>query len=274
MRMDAANGGALMKLISGVILCLVLAAAGTAEAGLYTLADLNSTATYDTSLGMTGWTVDGVSQLYLQSFYYSIGGGDVENLADLPLTFSRSADVNPNPGDEVLSLRYAGGGLQADLGYTLAGSGDGSRQSDIGETISVQNVSGQTMVFHFYQYVDLDLGGTDDNDTVSILNQRFAFQSDPVSTNSETIVVGAPSHYQAGNFIDVLNSVEGGTLTDDAGAYTGDAAWAFQWDVTLAPGGQFGVNIDKAISPMPSAPEPATLLLVALGGLAMLRRRA
>ena len=252
---------------------LILAVAGTAGAVSYTLSDLNSTATLDTSTGMTSWTVDNQSQLFVQAFYFGIGNGAVANLGSLPLTYSNAFDTNDNPGLDFLSEKYDGNGLEATIAYSLAGGATGSLQSDMGEQITVKNTSEAAISLHFYEYVDLDLGGTPNDDTVNIVNGRVADQSDPFFTMAEVVVTPPPSLYQAGNNVDVLDSVLGGTLTDNPGSYTGNAAWAFEWDVTLNPGAALLISKDKEIGPVP---EPMTMLgvLSGIGGVgAYIRKR-
>jgi hypothetical protein len=265
-----------MRTLAYLALCgLILAVAGTAGAVSYTLEDLNSSATIDTSTGMTSWVVDNQSQLFAQNFYFRIGDSPtagVTNLAALPLTFSRAADVNINPGNEVLAVQYDGAGLDAKLGYTLTGFGPGSFKSDIGETITITNTSDRQISLHFYQYVDLDLGGTFADDTAYIVDGRIAEQSDPFWTVSETVVTPPPSRYQ----VDYYNGLEppfSGDLNDNAGPITGDATWIFQWDATLGTGQSLAISKDKMISPVP---EPVTMLglFASIGGVgAYIRKR-
>lgn len=258
-----------MRTLGYVALCgLLLVVAGTAGATtVYTLTDQNSSATVNPYSGMTSWTVDGQSQLCAQNFYYSVNSAAVANLASLPLTVA-----NPATASE-LQLTYAGSGLNAFVRYDLSGSAVGSRQSDIGEFLRITNTSGQAVNLRFYQYVNLDLGGTPSDDTVSITNGRVADQADTTFTSSETVVTPAPSLYQAGNAATVLTSVLGGTLNNAAGPYFGDAAWAFEWNVTLQAGQALTISKDKAINPVP---EPLTVmgLLASLSGVgAYIRNR-
>jgi hypothetical protein len=259
-----------MKTLAYLAVCgLILVVAGTAGAVSLTLVDVNSTAAYDTSTGMTSWVVDNVSQLWEQQFYYSIGTGAVANIASLPLINVKTTDANFMPGDDTLAARYLGSELGVRLNFTLQGGTLG--HSDLSEQILLTNVSGAPMSLHFFEYVDLDLNGTTGNDTVSIANGRVADQVDPLAIASETVVTGIPSRYQAGYYADVKNAVLAGNLSNNAGAYTGDAAWAFQWDVTLASGGQLQISKDKNLAPV-AVPEPLTVtmlgLIAGVGGVA------
>jgi hypothetical protein len=68
----------------------------------------------------------------------------------------------------------------------------------------------------------------------------------------------------------VVNAILGGTLTDSQSTFTNtDLGFAFQWNVSVAPGTSWQMSKDKLLA----VPEPASLL--ALGGLTLIviRRR-
>ena len=68
--------------VFAVVALSVMFGVSAAMATPITLSDLNSTATFDFPVGGSGlsdWTVDDVSQLYEQSFWYRIGETDPES---------------------------------------------------------------------------------------------------------------------------------------------------------------------------------------------------
>jgi hypothetical protein len=93
-------------------------------------------------------------------------------------------------------------------------------------------------------------------------------------TVSETVDVPRPSHYEAGIYSATLTSLndEGPTTLSDADGSSiigpDDLTWAFQWDFTLAKGGTYLFSKNKHV-----VPEPATMALLALGGLVLLKRK-
>jgi hypothetical protein len=165
--------------------------------------------------------------------------------------------------------------------YLLNGGLPGSGASAIGETITINNLTGNTLDFHFFQYSDFNLNGTP-NDTLAVLDRslsglyRGAFQGDGISF-TETIDAGvSPSanHGMVANYPVILGSLNDGnptTLPDiDGPIGPGDLTFAFQWDLTIGPNGSAIISKTKSLQ----VPEPSAAALVAVGlGAWVLRRR-
>jgi len=230
-------------------------------------------------MGMYAWEVDGTDHMHQQWFWYRVGdaGGEAPldplDMVGVPLT----ADLNGDGVDDAVDVAYRVAGLDISLRFVLAGGAPGSETSTIVETIVITNTTPDTLDVHFFQYADFDLGGNHESDSVEILGdpKNTAYQWEESLYVAETIVTGAPDHYEAGAVNDILNSIldrlEDGDptdLEDIAGPIENtDAAWAFQWDKTLGPGDSLVISKDKLIMP-----EPATVVLM-FGGVAMVLAR-
>jgi hypothetical protein len=260
------------------IALLALAALAPAHAGIYTISDGNSTASVDTSSqsGMFNWTVDGISSLFQQWFWYRVGPTSGESSIDtLTEITAGTSNGNLDPAHERLNVLYAGAGFTIGVDFLMAGGSPGSGVADIAEIIRIQNTSNQALDFHFFQYVDFDLGGTASGDTGERVNANTMLQYEGSASVSETVAVPTPSHYEVATYPTILLSLTDGsptTLADAAGPVSGDVSWAFQWDFTLVPGGTYIISKDKHLI----VPEPSTCVLMMLSGLglvALLRKR-
>jgi hypothetical protein len=257
-----------------------------------TLTDLNSTASYsaNTQVGsnaiQVSWVVDGVSQLFEQNFYIDLTGTTNNvptNLANVAPTQFIASNTNFNPGNDKLVVKWAdigGSGITVQVDFGLTGFPAGTMLSDIAETISITNSSDSAQAIRFFQYVDFDLDGTGAGDTASSSTSpvKSVLQTGEGSSVSETVVTPGPSLYQVGDTtIDTAVIEVGKDLSTEPTTQSsfgpGDAAWAFQWNKTIASGGAFAISKDKNIR----VPEPATLGLLGVGlvwlGFAARRRR-
>lgn len=256
--------------------------AGSAMAQTYTLEDFNSATTFNVGGGsQISWTVDGVNQLFNQRFFYRAGTmGDEVPVDSLPLTGQQVSDTNgfDDTRNDALSLRYTdtANTLEFRTTFTLRGGSPGSGTADLAETIRISNTGSSSVSLSFFQYVDFDLGGTAGGDfgQINLGPTISATQNDGAGSSiSETVVTPSPNGYQIGAWPSI-GSLFGNGVIDNLSNFAGpigptDVTWAFQWNITLAPGTSYIISKDKLIF----IPTPGAAALLGLGGLIATRRR-
>ncbi len=260
---------------------VVLAACGSAEAHTRHLNDNNAQVTIgvDDNFGMGQWIVDGVSQMNQQQFWYRNGNSGGEK----PISALNLLNED-QPAANLLNVLYGNSAFTIEINYTLTGGANGSGYATIGEQIKITNLSANPLDFHFFQYVDFDLGGSDAGDTL-YLNQNLQGLFDAVYQNKgsfyfadEIISPGADrgqvNEQSAGLvLLHSLNNNSPTTLNNYVGPVTGDAAWAIQWDPVIPVGGYFQIAISKSAYLVP-IPEPSALAIISLGGMLLAMRRS
>jgi hypothetical protein len=263
-----------MKTIQSIrVLALYLAAGVFAsqesQAWTYTLTNNNSSVTIkaDGNYGMSDWTVDCVPQLYRQWFWYrkgDTGGEKTINYLDL-------VSAQQSGPSTLTTLYKKGGQFTIEVSYTLLGGAEGSGSSTIGEQIKITNLSSSELDFHFFQYVDFDLGGSNLGDTVQ-LGQNIsglydsAYQNKGTSYFADEIVSPGAQYGEAGLYPTIFNKLNDGsptTLNGNSGPVTGDATWAFQWDAAIPVGGSFSIALNKSVY-VTAIPEPSAVALVSM----------
>lgn len=264
-----------------VKLCVLLLVSGWAvvavEAAPMVIEDKNSTVWIDPDSpdGMSSWAVDGTDHLFQQWFWYRLEGmGQEQALNNLGFLGAQTSDTNflVDPRHDTLTAYYGDlQGFYVAARSSVQGGLPGSGASDIAEQIAFHNLTSETVKLWFFQYVDFNLNGTPDNDTVHIQGGNTAIQTDAVATVSETVVVSMPVRLETNFYDNTLQSLNDGAVTvlsDNAGPLTGDVTWAFEWYIDVPAGGSLHISKDKNL-----IPEPGTMALLGLGGLAMIRRR-
>ena len=232
----------------GLAALLVLSGTPYLSATTVTLNDGNSSAqiTLDASAGQFDWTVDSASQLFQQWFWYRVGDtGPEAGIDTLGLDIHKLIDRGP-AGDEKVIARYgfgnAGTDLAIELTFVLTGGTAGSGASDILETIELFNKSDSApLSVDFFEYVDLNLGGTPVDMTVQIVGGNTAVQTDTNLLVSETSDVPLPDRWEAGVYPNTLNKLTDGDADDlnmNAGPLVlANLTWAFQWELLIPAAG-------------------------------------
>src|SRR6478736_1553390 len=247
-----------------------------ASASDYVLRNGNATATFNprSEYGMSGFGVDGENQLWRQTFFYGLGHGAEANLSTL---HSHSSLLSPN----TLKTTYSSSLFKIEVNYVLTGGAWGSGAASVGEKIKITNLTSSALDFHFFQYVDFDLGGNGYIDSANLVQDNQGRFTGAIQQNSgyyfanEFVSPGA-NHAEVGLDQSILNKLNDDcatTLGGNVNPTSGDAVWAFQWDLTLAANDSFSIDINKGLY---LAPEPSslTMLLVGAAALAIRRRKS
>ena len=248
---------------------------------LVTMTSGNSSVGVDlgTSAGMSSYSVRGVNQLAQQWFWMGVNGAGQQPINQLGnLGYTSGFD---GLGGAWLSASYTAPNFVVRIDYSLNGGTPNDYTSDLKETIQVENTSGSPLSIRFFQFSNFDLDGSKPGDSIQIYSTLLggltkyykATQTKGLNQLSETTDAPAADAAKAGDATALLGLLNGGLLSlDNVLSYSGDAAWAFQWDRTLQAGETVDIFKDKRLSVAP-IPEPASFGLLSLGLLGFILRR-
>ena len=261
--------------VAAVLVALMCLAATQAHGGVFTLVDGNTSAGFNTNsqTGQFSWVVNGVNRLQQQWSWYRIGGSGPEaSLDTLTITNEGTADVDFDGDPDTLLVKLSGTGFDLELSYLLLGSAGTNGVSDIAEQLTITNTSATPLDFHFFQFTDFDLTGSD---TAEALGGNTFRQTGGLAV-AETVFTPTPSHFETGTRQSLINSLNDGLATTWSGATPagpGNVAWATQWDAQINPGDSYLIGKATAFAVVP---EPSTLsvsVLALLGYLTLSRPR-
>src|SRR5208282_3559760 len=125
------------------------------EATIYTLSSSPSVVSFDTGSGLTSWQVSGgVSQLNLQSLYYSVANG--------PVSLLTSPSVVTHGAASLTATYTVSGTISVADSITLNGD-------TLGEQIKFTNLSGTANTLSLFQYSDFVLGNAPGSQIVNMI---------------------------------------------------------------------------------------------------------
>lgn len=246
----------------------------------YTISARNTSLQIDlggSTPGLSDWTIGGVNQLEQQWFYYSLGSGAVNSIDTIAPWSTPTLTGTYNPALMVvtatnLSETYANSALSVTTGFSLESQPVGSGQATLQTQVTLENVSGTSQTFHFYQYSHFGLGGASGGQTVQF-----------TETNTPYEVVQSGT---GGPLVGTITSVTGGVndLVGEAAAIydgsqlgleNGNPAPSFNdTELSAGPGNvNFGYEITATlandssitISEIQLVPEPSSLALIGSG---------
>jgi hypothetical protein len=251
----------------------------------YVLNSGNSTLYIDPTRQDTGydWIVDNVHHMKELSNWYRVGSSgpehSVHTLTVQPGIVSASNNTVTVPYSDSLG-RFA-----LEIDYSVFGGPPGSGTSAFDEEVRITNLSQATpLAFHFFEYVDLDLHESPNDDTVLLTSPNTLQQYDALTVGNWSFDV---DHYELDTYPNTLTKLTGGTASILGNGFgpgpvgPANVTFALQWDFVgtspprpaIGPG-QTAVITKEGLLQMYFIPEPSSFALVAVGAaLICLRRR-
>jgi len=234
---------------TGIALCAGMST--SVFAGGFVLGDANSTAEFDPAAGQINWMIDGQNHLFAQEFYFRRAADTSElrmDATNLTNVGNFTQDTNPfsdTRADAFGSLFTDGAGLEFETLFTLRGNAPGSFSAALAEQITIRNTSNSAISLSFFQFVDFDLGGDAFDDAGQIVGGNTAQQWDDGFVLSETVATPMPVLFQMGSSSSIDSLLNDGAIDnlDGSSSYSGDVAWAFQWDIVLQAGDSFLIQV-------------------------------
>jgi len=254
------------------------------------------------NLGSYGFDVQGTDNAGAENGVLTFDGGVTDQLFQMygylgtasghvrinSTNFSVSSAITQvgNTAVSQLTLSAAGaaalglstGALVIDYVFTLIDDTTAADSDRLGWSISLTNTTAAAISASLYTYIDLDLGGTFNNDIATTDASRMFVTdgADPTAYFMWDVVDAAGAdHFQVGTYPNVrtaLNNMSSAqNLADTGGSFgPGDFSGAYQFDRFIAAGGTESIVLNTAAIP---EPKPALLTGLGLVGLAVYGRR-
>jgi hypothetical protein len=190
-----------------------------AEATYFPLVDGNSLFEIETQQQAMafGWKVDGVEHMQELSNWYRISRIGTTNVINPETSAHQLSLVSESfNSPSSMTVTYTDNDLfQMEITFTIIGGAPGSGYSEMGECVRITNISNMTntthgpvpIAFHFFEYIDLDLDDTPNDDEVSMIGPTTVHQ---VDLTSGTVFTGnaATDRYEL-DFVDTtLNKLK------------------------------------------------------------------
>lgn len=246
---------------------------------------LNASMTIDTSVGnATNWTVEGINNLALRTYFIRVGAPAVGNpeIAVNDLNFNLAGGIPYDndffPGNEGLSTLYIDPSQRFRIveNTTLVPGLPGSNQSTFTESFKIDNLTQAPLTISIYSFNYYTLLNSPVNDAAAIVGPRALNQVYDGAV-LETSVTVTPTHFQVGDAGTILASLTDGDstiLNDNPIASNGTLGFAFQWDFVIGAGKSVLLGSSTSVT----VPEVSSTLMLSMAtasllGVGFVRRR-
>jgi len=197
-------------------------------------------------VGLTAWEVDTarlgtVDHMQQQWFAYRVGESGPElPLQSLPLTNAATTTaILPN---DMIQLSYGGSTdlFVVDIDYLVTSNGE--LESEILESVTITNQSGDVLELHWFEYTDLDIDPSFGDNTAELLGVGHTRQTSSIGSTVDVEVIAGPNpdHWEIADrdpLFGKLNDPWSDNLADGTSPFgPTNVAQAFQWDFSIGDG--------------------------------------
>jgi MYXO-CTERM domain-containing protein len=261
-----------MRQVLTAVLVLGLASVAWAQTGSISDGGATFEWTGSTSTeGLANFNAGGGDNVYQNWWWFRVAGDTAETA--FPWAGTTGPDSESYVGDTAtLGWEASLTGWTARLQVVVDEVTPGSAATAT-ETMLIQNTGDEPLTLSVFNYLDADIISSS-NDSAELLAPGLIEISDS-GEYMQFYGVGADA-YQVTSYSTLRTALRDDAVTDldDSGLPfgPGDFTGAFQWDLVIEPGAQATIVEGLSIN-TDAVPEPAMLSLLALGGLALVRRR-